>query len=108
MKRILAVKEANKHASKQLKAGRGIVGKVAVLGMRERDGRFKGVVLNDTTAETIQAELNSTIADTASLFSDEHRSYQGSKFHHNTVNHSASSLLTAWRILMALKAFGLC
>lgn len=31
-------KEANKHESKKLKAGRGAVGKTGVLGMRERDG----------------------------------------------------------------------
>ena len=86
-------KEANKHSSKQLKAGRGIIGKVAVLGMRERDGRFKGVVLPDTTADTIQAELNATIDDTASLFTNEHRSYQGNKFHHKTVNHSAKQFV---------------
>lgn len=32
-------KEANKHASKKLKMGRGSVGKTAVMGMRERGGR---------------------------------------------------------------------
>jgi transposase-like protein len=32
-------KEANKHEGKKLKAGRGAVGKAAVLGMRERGGR---------------------------------------------------------------------
>ena len=36
-------KEGNKHESKKLKAGRGAVGKVAVLGMRERDGRVKAM-----------------------------------------------------------------
>lgn len=32
-------KESNKHESKKLKAGRGAVGKIAVIGMRERGGR---------------------------------------------------------------------
>src|ERR1700676_5031343 len=32
-------KEGNKHASKKLHAGRGTVGKTAVLGMRQEDGR---------------------------------------------------------------------
>lgn len=31
-------KESNKHESKKLKAGRGAVGRIAVLGMRERVG----------------------------------------------------------------------
>ena len=34
-------KEANKHESKKLNAGRGTVGKQAVLGMREREGRVE-------------------------------------------------------------------
>lgn len=34
-------KEANKHKGKKLNAGRGAVGKTAVLGMRERGGRTK-------------------------------------------------------------------
>jgi transposase-like protein len=87
-------KESNKHASKQTKAGRGPVGKVAVLGMRERAGRFKGVVLRDTTAESIQAELNSTIEPESTLYTDEHRSYQNNQFKdHKTVNHSAKQFV---------------
>ncbi len=34
-------KESNKHESKQLHAGRGTVGKQAVLGMRERNGKVQ-------------------------------------------------------------------
>src|SRR5712664_133124 len=32
-------KEKNKHANKKLRAGRGTIGKIAVVGMRERNGR---------------------------------------------------------------------
>lgn len=35
-------KESNKHTSKKIKAGRGAVGKKAVLGMRERGRQGKG------------------------------------------------------------------
>lgn len=82
-------KETNKHASKKLKAGRGNVGKIAVLGMRERGGSFKGKVLKDTTADTIQTELNANIADDATLCTDEHASYKDNKQKQLTVNHSA-------------------
>lgn len=34
-------KEANKHENGKLRAGRGAVGKTAVLGLRERDGKVK-------------------------------------------------------------------
>ena len=38
--------ETNKHESKKLKAGRGTVGKTAVLGMRERGGRTVAMPIN--------------------------------------------------------------
>jgi transposase-like protein len=38
-------KESSKHESKKLKAGRGAVGKTAVMGMRERGGRVNAVDL---------------------------------------------------------------
>ena len=34
-------KESNKHEKKKLNAGRGAVGKIAVVGMRERGGRTR-------------------------------------------------------------------
>src|SRR5450755_3949230 len=47
-------KEANKHEHKKLKAGRGSVGKTAVLGMRERGGRAFAKVIPDTSIDTVQ------------------------------------------------------
>lgn len=86
-------KEKNKHESKKLKAGRGTVGKVAVLGMRERGGSVKGIVLKDTTAQTVQGILNSTLAKDSILYTDEHKSYQGNQFKHKIVNHSAKKFV---------------
>jgi len=86
-------KEENKHPSKKAKKGRGSVGKVAVLGMRERGGRFKGFVLENTTSDTIHRKLNETIDDSATLITDEYRSYLGNKFNHLTVNHSAKQFV---------------
>lgn len=82
-------KEANKHESKKLKAGRGAVVKIAVLGMCERGGKVVAKVLNSTSKEAIHTELNASIADGAVLCTDEHRSYQGNKYVHRVVNHSA-------------------
>src|ERR1700692_3845861 len=47
-------KEANKHGSKKLHAGRGTVGKTPVLGMRERGGRTVAMPIDGTDAQTIQ------------------------------------------------------
>ena len=82
-------KERNKHFSKRLFPGSGTAGKTPVLGMRERGGNVKGIVLKDTSANTIQDLLNANIAKNATLYTDEHKSYVGNKFDHKTVNYKA-------------------
>ena len=48
-------KEENKHAGKKLKAGRGVVGKTAVAGVRDRaTGKVRAKVVEKTDAETLQ------------------------------------------------------
>lgn len=70
-----------------------MVGKVAVLGMRERGGDVKGTVLLDTKADTIQSELANTICASSILCTDEHRSYLGVPYAHFVVNHSAKQFV---------------
>ena len=82
-------KEDNKHASKKLRAGRGTVGKTAVLGMRERGGDVKAVVILDTKGATIQAEVEAAVAPGSTLCTDEHGAYVGMGYRHLSVNHSA-------------------
>ena len=65
-------KEANKHESKKLNAGRGTVGKQAVLGMREREGRVTAKPIDHTGSKTIQAEVLNTVEQGATLYTDEH------------------------------------
>ena len=85
-------KEANKHESKKLHEGRGSVGKVAVLGMRERGGRTIAKPVSDCTMETIQNEIHGSVEVGSQLYTDEHAAYSdldGLFFRHDTVNHSA-------------------
>ena len=86
--------EANKHEGKKLKAGRGPVGKTAVLGMKERGkgGRTKAMKINATDAGTITDIIVQNVAVGSTLHTDEHLSYAGIGglfFNHNTINHSA-------------------
>lgn len=86
--------EANKHEHKKLKAGRGSVGKVAVLGMREGGvlGRTYATVIPDTGLETIQNEIHGSVEVGTQLCTDEHGAYSdldGLYFDHATVNHGA-------------------
>jgi len=84
--------EANKHEDKKLNAGRGAVGKVAVLGMRERGGRTHAMVIPDTGISTIQNEIHGQVEVGSQLYTDEHAAYSdldGLFFSHDTVNHGA-------------------
>lgn len=96
-------KEANKHESKKLNMGRGAVGKTGVLGMRERDGHVKAVVLNGTTAPEILGHIFANVLPGSTLCTDEHASYQGLPplglfadipiYDHHAVNHSAKEFV---------------
>jgi transposase-like protein len=86
--------EANKHEGKKLKAGRGPVGKTAVLGMKERGkgGRTKALKIDATDAGTITDAIVQNVAVGSTLHTDEHLSYAGIGglfFNHDTINHSA-------------------
>ena len=85
-------KETNKHESKKLNAGRGTVGKTAVLGMRERGGRTVAATIPRTDRKTIQAAIKQTVANGSALHTDESGAYVGienSGFTHETINHGA-------------------
>lgn len=105
-------KEKNKHERKKLNAGRGSVGKTAVLGMRERGGRVFAQVIPDTAIATIQPAIHANVEVGSTLLTDEATSYtdlDGVFFRHHTVNHSAgeyvrdgvstNSIESVWAVL---------
>src|ERR1700732_4769700 len=69
--------EVNKHEHNKLKAGRGTVGKAAVLGMRERDGRTIAKASADTDKGTVQAAIHQHIEIGSILHTDEAGAYAG-------------------------------
>ncbi|MGD0023284.1 MAG: IS1595 family transposase [Xanthobacteraceae bacterium] len=85
-------KEANKHESKKLKAGRGTVGKTPVLGMRERGGRTVAMPITDVDQKTVREAIVQNIEIGSMLNTDESLVYSEithKSFKHATVNHSA-------------------
>jgi transposase-like protein len=85
-------KESNKHESKKIHAGRGPVGKTAVLGMRERGGRTIAMPIERADGDTIQSTIHQYVKAGATLHTDEGGAYTGihnSGFDHDTVNHRA-------------------
>lgn len=84
-------KEGNKHASKKLRAGRGTVGKTAVVGAKDREtGRVDAEVSQSVTAANMRDFIRRRVAPGSEVFTDEATVYQGlSGVHHKQVTHSA-------------------
>lgn len=87
-------KEVNKHVNKKLNAGRRAVGKTAVFGMKERDGKVKAMVIDRTNKATLQGNIHNNIQAKSIVVIDDFRGYLGlSGFNHKTVNHSAKEFV---------------
>ena len=85
-------KEANKHEHKKLNAGRGSVGKTAVVGLRERGGRVIAHPVANTDKEALQGAIMEHVEVGSQLMTDEASGYSGIGglfFDHDTVAHSA-------------------
>lgn len=81
--------ERNKHASKRLNAGRGPVGKTAVVGARDRaTGHVAASVVESVDGETLRGFVTDRAAEGAMVFTDDARGYKGLP-RHETVAHSA-------------------
>ena len=88
-------KEKNKHESKKLRQGRGTVGKQAVLGMCQRDGDVKAMVIESPSQDEIQPRIHENVELGSTLYTDEHKGYDGMGEHyqHDRVNHSAKQFV---------------
>ena len=66
-------KEKNKHGSKKLKSGRGTVGKVAVVGMKDRDtNRVSAEAVESADGLTLKEFVLDQVVDGAKVYTDEH------------------------------------
>ena len=81
-------KERNKHESKRLHAGRGPIGKTAVVGMKDRETNEVAVeVIEATDRPTLQGFVADHAEDTAMVFTDGAQAYEG-MINHEAVQHS--------------------
>ncbi len=84
-------KERNKHASKKLHAGRGTVGKTAVVGIRDQYGEVRAAPVGDTTGRTLKSFVASHAPKGGTVVTDSHKGYLGLDvlgYTHKLVNHS--------------------
>ena len=82
-------KERNKHESRKLHAGRGPVGKVAVFGMRGRDGQVRAFPIHKVDRATVKAAIEAHVTPGAALYTDSASVYNGLRgYDHAKVSHS--------------------
>ena len=85
-------REANKHASKKLHAGRGPVGKVAVAGVKDPEtGQVSAAVVPATDGATLIPFVTERTAANAMVYTDEHGGYFRLPRAHQTVQHSVGT-----------------
>ena len=85
-------KEPNKHWSKRQSGRRGPVGKAAVWGAVERQGRIVARVVSDTTGRVILPQVRQRIMPHSVIFTDEARIYRNLPrlgYRHQRVYHTA-------------------
>lgn len=83
-------KEKNKHSYKKLRAGRGAVGKVPVVGAKDRKtNKIIAIVAPNTKGDTLKGFVRSASKPDAMIYTDDNRGYIGLR-NHETVCHSVS------------------
>ncbi len=105
-------KEGNKHESKKLRAGRGPVGKIPVVGMRERGGRTIAKVMPERSVQAMHGAIFQNAEIGSTLYTDDHMVFNnldGLFYNHETVNHaigeyargpvSTNSIESVWAVL---------
>ena len=100
-------KERNKHANKRLRAGRGAVGKAAVIGAKERGGKIKADVITKTDSATLKGFVVDSVEAGATVFTDEHSGYRGlsASFSHRSVRHSVGEYVNGMAHTNGIESF---
>ena len=83
-------KETNKYASKKLHAGRGTVGKTAIVGVKDREfNQVNAEVVEATNKSTLQRFVVENTTQEATVYTDEASAYNGlPRKKHSKVKHS--------------------
>jgi transposase-like protein len=85
-------KARNMHKSQRPKVGRGrsTQNKTPVVGIIERDGKVRALVVDDVKRRTLQSYVRDAVESGATVYTDEMPSYTGLNrdYDHRTVNHA--------------------
>jgi len=87
-------KARNMHLAERQRriTGRGTVDKTAVMGILERGGEVRTIVVDNRKKKTLQAEVKKHVQAGAALYTDELKSYSGlaQDYAHAVINHAVS------------------
>lgn len=83
-------RESNTHQAKRLKAGRGTVGKKAVVGIKDREsGQVQAEVVPETSKVIIEDFIRENVETGSTLYTDDAQAYNGIEdYEHEPVKHS--------------------
>ena len=98
-------KEKNKHASKKLNAGRGTIGKTAVVGAKQRNGRIKAHPVEATDRKTLQRFVVDTVAPGSTVYTDDHAAYVRLPFRHKAVKHTVGKYVDGMAHTNGIESF---
>ena len=101
-----AGKERNKHKGKKIKAGRGTVGKTAVVGAKDRKtNKVRAMVVKATDAKTLQGFVFATALAGATVYTDDAAAYKGMPFDHASVRHSVGEYVDGMAHTNGIESF---
>ena len=99
-------KESNKHVNRRLHAGRGTVGKVPVLGMRDRaTAQVAATPIERADRPTLQEFVVRHTTPQTPVFTDEHAGYVGLPREHQTVRHSVGEYVRGQASTNGMESF---
>ena len=99
-------KEKNKHGKDKLRAGRGGVGKTAVVGAKDRKtNKVSAKVVGETDAKTLQGFVADHTAPGATVYTDDAAAYKGMPFDHESVRHSVGEFVRDMAHINGIESF---
>ena len=99
-------KERNKHADKKQNAGRGPVGKTAVVGAKQRNGQVKAKPVDSTDKATLQGFVADTVTPGSTVYTDDAAAYKGmTDVDHKAVKHSVGEYVRGMAHTNGMESF---
>lgn len=99
-------KEKNKHSKKKLKAGRGTIGKIPVVGAKSREtNKIYAEAVQKVDKGTLQGFVIKVGHKSATIYTDEAAGYKGMPFEQESVNHSVGEYVNGMAHTNGIESF---